>query len=165
MIRRLLTFVSAISLVLLAAVLIEWGRQRTAGAGVEFDLPSHVRPLRPEEAGAGPWSATLWHLDLAGFRVLHEVHILYRDEPELLAKGRWIRNGNGIVGTTIRVPYWAIGFALAVVCAWCGVHARKLSERVRRAARGACTCCGYDVRASKNRCPECGTPIPIRMSE
>ena len=57
----------------------------------------------------------------------------------------------------VRLPYW-LPLLLAL-----GVPARRLwAARSRRAARrreqGLCVTCGYDLRATKDRCPECGTP-------
>jgi hypothetical protein len=49
----------------------------------------------------------------------------------------------------------------AILPAWWLVRKRKL-DRERR--KGTCRVCGYDLRASAERCPECGTPFsaPIR---
>ena len=54
------------------------------------------------------------------------------------------------------VPCWLAALVTAVMPA---LHLFKLPKR-RRAARcaaGRCTACGYDLRASPARCPECGT--------
>jgi hypothetical protein len=60
------------------------------------------------------------------------------------------------VTTTAIIPMWfviALFTVLPVVSAF--VFARKRSRR----HHNRCLACGYDLRASIDRCPECGTPI------
>jgi hypothetical protein len=43
---------------------------------------------------------------------------------------------------------------------WCGLVIRRLLLEWRRRYTGRCARCGYDMRATPNRCPECGTIAP-----
>jgi hypothetical protein len=61
---------------------------------------------------------------------------------------RW-SDGVGQVG----VPVWAV-VALAAAAATC-FEALSRARR-RRERRGCCRQCGYDLRATPERCPECG---------
>jgi hypothetical protein len=56
------------------------------------------------------------------------------------------------------IPHWAFAiiFAFPPAILLC----RDLRRR-RRLCHGLCTNCGYDLRATTDRCPECGTPLPI----
>jgi hypothetical protein len=70
---------------------------------------------------------------------------------------RWISEGDtGQLGLWIAVPYWGPALLTAILPAiWFACLGRDL----RRNRLGLCRACGYDLRASKDRCPECGTPI------
>ncbi len=54
----------------------------------------------------------------------------------------------------VALPFWL----LALLCAiWPALHWMPRQVRCRRAKAGLCPTCGYDVRATPDRCPECGT--------
>lgn len=52
------------------------------------------------------------------------------------------------------IPYWCIAAGLALLPAF--AIRRRLRQRKRRIAN-RCANCGYDLRASPARCPECGS--------
>jgi hypothetical protein len=56
-----------------------------------------------------------------------------------------------------RIPAWRLAalFGLAPA-AWLLMTVILARRCHRRVCRGRCTACGYDLRASPGRCPECG---------
>jgi hypothetical protein len=68
--------------------------------------------------------------------------------------------GASVSFTIYWVPHWFVATVFALPPAIFLILSHPLRKRQRRRA-GQCVRCGYDLRASTNRCPECGTPIPV----
>ena len=55
-------------------------------------------------------------------------------------------------------PYWFLCLLFAAYPATAGARSlRRWLLRRARAARNACLACGYDLRGTPGKCPECGT--------
>jgi hypothetical protein len=59
--------------------------------------------------------------------------------------------------TRIGIPFYALFVLTAAMPA---IRVVQWRRRRARKSRGLCPACAYDLRASTDRCPECGTTIP-----
>jgi hypothetical protein len=91
-----------------------------------------------------------WGFDVAGFGIGHAVTMNAHLNFPSLGPDFSVRTQSAA-----RVPHWL--FALAFLSPLHGIW--KTRRVRRRLAAGLCAACGYDLRASKDRCPECGCEI------
>ena len=97
-------------------------------------------PLRPEWHMGSIWQTYTRHHMSFGFG----------------GNGAWTTRHRLIV-----VPYWAPTAAFAILPAigvweWRGRRRQRWRKRM-----GLCVACGYDLRATPERCPECGTRTAV----
>jgi len=82
----------------------------------------------------------------------------------------WYSIRNAVTGNAdseLIVPFWSIAAITALMPLGWPIQRRWSRIRARRRrSLGLCPSCGYDLRATPNRCPECGNvPAKIDISD
>jgi hypothetical protein len=115
--------------------------QRSGSVSVHVEHRSY-----PTYFGSNPKNALTWELPAGSTPSYHAGFFFWSGSYSV----------NAI--TVLFWPYWCVAaVALFLPAAWT-VH---LSRRYRRKRRNLCAACGYDLRATPTRCPECGA-IPAK---
>lgn len=172
MIRRLFTAVSAMSLLLCVAITVLWVRSNSTGDLicwhhlVQAPIRGHGDPDYYRDisvlTGRGGVQIQLQDVDPDLDHVRTVFHVRARSHQDA-------RSDEGTLGfayvtdeadaTFVYFPIWSVVLASAALPAIWLVCRFRLSVR---SADGYCRSCGYDLRASRGSCPECGLPITAR---
>jgi hypothetical protein len=110
----------------------------------------------------GPWFAP-------GFAIADRRTRVATGRPGTARTGTAVTAGTA-AAATVFVPYRTYAAALGPMVLLCGAYPwavawRKVRDkrmRRERVRQGLCAECGYDLRASAGRCPECGTVAEAR---
>jgi hypothetical protein len=170
-IRRLLNVLAGVCLVLFVAICVLWVRSFWISDSVAF-VHRHAR-LRATSVAVGTLSGSFElnaaFLSKSDYGDPRNTLLQLNSQPagrsmagplfpltdRRLGFGWWQGANRGRFG--FAAPGWFIALLPAVVATLAIRHNRR-RRRVERL--GLCPRCGYDLRASPERCPECGTPTP-----
>ncbi|HWE92917.1 MAG TPA: hypothetical protein VG269_03015 [Tepidisphaeraceae bacterium] len=174
MFRRLFTLVSLLSFLLCVTTAVEWVRsywwadeigragqpygviastfngRLLLGASPEYDGPAKFYAARADPAHMESLAEDMLYVDRE-----------YADEYnwKIGPRAGFYYRGMTFLGLPksthhLMAPLWPIALASSLMPACWGL---RLARRHRRACAGLCRHCGYDLRATPGRCPECGT--------
>jgi hypothetical protein len=164
--RRLSTFASALSLVFFVATCIMWIRSYRFGDRLlwtawPFNHPINGKMWNPEiSTECACVYLEMWrtNVDDSDNPIAYRA---YRIQPNYHPRPKFSAGHPFGWLWFMSVPVWFFSaIFLLMPTIWC------LSALIRKKMRavGHCHDCGYDLRATPDRCPECGT-IPVLHNE
>lgn len=164
--RRLFTLLAALSLVMFAAVTALWIRSHYRSDSVYYSTPHAMYQLESVSGvlvtGQSSWRSldekSEWHF--YSDPATTDVPFFWEGHPVLtrfgFARSDWYwRMDWADAGRWFMAPVWFLMTAFGVLPLFWLIRTIRLAWSKRR---GCCPGCGYDLRATPNRCPECGTP-------
>jgi len=173
--RRLFTILSALSLLVCFACSLMWLRSgfaldflskddgsrllSSATGMLEYTTVTYTPPMHPT---AGRWG----YVSMSGSAWSGSSRPVWNWQwlPDSSSSSHTVA-GHVYATRKIRLPYWIPIFLTALLpLLMLGRWTRTRWQSIRRQRAGLCPNCGYDLRASKERCPECGTPIPAHQT-
>ncbi|HEY2584220.1 MAG TPA: hypothetical protein VGI81_00490 [Tepidisphaeraceae bacterium] len=163
MIRRLFNFAAALSLLLCVGAVVLWVRSGFIGDEVRCARPLWIAAVASENRNASlTWVVANpndpFRFDRSPIRY-HSVQLV-ADDPARPWNWRAVGFRYESFATsilhqrTLIIPFWAVALCWLILPSTWLIHRTQTRPR-----SGCCKSCGYDLRASPIRCPECGTPI------
>lgn len=152
--RRLFNLAAAVSLLLCVAIGALYIRAFARRDEVHTSIfrrdcltatfPHHLHVILAQQASAGAYATSVtYSLQQYPSRSKYL-------QPRLSSTGAYWE---------ISIPFWLPLLFGAATPLWV---ATRVWQRRRRAGLGLCPGCGYDLRATPDRCPECGTTVTRR---
>ena len=77
----------------------------------------------------------------------------------------WTATTTGVMGPerAVDAPAWFLLLLTAILPFWRFTLFRRRQRAEDRIRNGLCRHCGYDLRATPQRCPECGTMVTVEV--
>jgi hypothetical protein len=147
MLRRLFTLAAALSLLLFVATVVLWARSHWRYDQVHWQHSTII----------GSWWLSSW----SGEMRLRHYPDGWGEEYETRRWGFYLYGGNDIrgAGTGFYCQEWGVSDSLLVLLLSILPAYLAAPKMKRRYCVGLCGSCGYDIRATPDRCPECGTLV------